>query len=186
MESFTRKPNRLENDSEDSAGVCSQQQCSPNVGKRDDACHNLDEQMDKIHIGETLTTKKMNESCHAQESPQLPKPSTVQASDVYVDEEPITHKQIKMDTTVTYVESLLQSGSFCKPKMETFDLDQTVEDEVTENQSSKVEAGCPLFGFDGDIMEFDSSMDCTDSQLVNVQDSSYENPLPESHKHDAR
>ena len=166
MESFTRKPKRKEKDSEDSAGVCSQQQCSPNVGKRD-----LDEQMDKIHIGETLTTKKMNESCHVQESPQLLKPSTVWASDVCVDQEPITHAQIKMDTTVTYVESK---------------LDQTVEDEITENQTSKVEAGYPLFGFDESIMEFDPSMDCTDSQLVNVQDSSYENLLPESHKHDAR
>ena len=185
MEPFTRKPKRKEIDSEDSAGFCSKQQrSSPHVDKREDECHDLDEQVDKIPIVETGPTKKMNEFC--QESPQLLKPSTVQASDVYVDQEPIAHEQIKMDTTITHVEFPLQSESFCKPKMETVELDQTMEDEITENQSSKVDAVCSLFGFDGDIMEFDSLMDCTDSQLVKVQDSSEENLLPDSHKHDSR
>ena len=184
MNSLTRNPKRREIDSEDSAGDCSQQQCSPNVAKREDECHSLDEQMNRILFGETLTTKKMKESC--QESPQLAKLSTVQASDVCVDQDSITHEQIKMDTTVTYEESLLQSESICKPKMQTVELDQTVEDEITDNQTSQVEAECSLFGFDGDIMEFDSSMDCTDSQLVNVQDSSYENVLPGSYKRDTR
>lgn len=184
VESFTRKPKRKEIDSEDSACDCSQQQCSPSAAKREDECQNLDEQMNKIPIGETLTTEKMNESC--QESPQLLKSSTVQTYDVCVDPEPITHEQIKMDTAVTYEESLWQSESFCKPKMETVELDQTVKDEITENQSSNVEEECSFFGFDGDIMEFASAMDFTDSQLVNVQDSSCENLIPESHKRNTR
>ena len=131
VESFTRKPKRKEIDSGDSACDCSQQQCSPSAAKREDECQNLDEQMNKIPIGES-------------------------------------------------------AQSFCKPKMETVELDQTVKDEITENQSSNVEEECSCFGFDGDIMEFASAMDCTDSQLVNVQDSSCENLIPESHKRNTR
>lgn len=181
-----RKPKRKEIDLEDSAGVCSKQQCTPQVGEREHERRDLDEQMDKIPVVETGTTREMNESC--QESPQLPNTSTAQASDIWVDQEPITHEQITMDKTVTRTETPLQSESFCKYQVETVEPHQSVEDEITENQSSKLEAGCSLFGFDGDIMEFDSLMDCTDSQLVHVDDSSkYENLLPDqSQKCDAR
>ena len=170
-------------DWEDSAGACSKQQCSPHVDEREHECDNLGEQLNKIPIVETGTTREMNDSC--QESPQVLKTTgcTSQASDVLVDQEPITHRQITMDKTVTHP---LQSESFCKHKMETVKLVQTVEDEITENQSSSVEAGCSLFGFEGDMMEFDSLMECTDSQLVRVHDSSDENLLPESHKHNFR
>lgn len=170
-------------DWEDSAGACSKQQCSPHVDEREHECDNLGEQLNKIPIVETGTTREMNDSC--QESPQVLKTTscTSQASDVLVDQEPIIHRQITMDKTVTHP---LQSESFCKHKMETVKLVQTVEDEITENQSSSVEAGCSLFGFEGDMMEFDSLMDCTDSQLVRVHDSSDENLLPESHKHNFR
>ena len=169
-------------DWEDSAGA-SKQQCSPHVDEREHECDNLGEQLNKIPVVETGTTREMNDSC--QESPQLLKTTgcTSQASDVLVDQEPIIHRQITMDKTVTHP---LQSESFCKHNMETGKLVQTVEDEITENQSSSVEAGCSLFGFEGDMMEFDSLMDCTDSQLVRVHDSSDENLLPESHKHNFR
>lgn len=167
-----------------SAGVCSEQQCSLHVDEEEHGCHDLDVQVDKIPTTETRTTRKTNETC--QESPQLLKTSTAQASDFWVDQEPMTHEQITMDKTVTCAELPLQSESSCKHKSETGEVHQTVADEITENLSSKVEAGCFLFGFDADIMEFDSLMDCTDSQLVHVDDSSNENLHPESHKRDAR
>lgn len=171
-------------DWEDSSGACSKQQCSPHVDERAHECDNIGEQLNKIPIVETGTTREMNDFC--QESPQVLKTTgcTAQASDALVDQEPcIIYEQITMDKTVTHP---LQSESFCKHKMETVKLVQIVEDEITENQSSSVEAGYSLFGFEGDIMEFDSLMDCTDSQLVRVHDSSDENLLPESHKHNSR
>ena len=184
MDPFTVKPKRKEIGLEVSAGVSSEQQCSPHVGERKHECQDIDEQMDKIPIVKTGTTRKMNESC--QESPQLLTTSTAQASVVCVDQGPVTHGLLTMDKTVTCTKSLLHSESFCKHDMETVEQDQKMENEIAENQSSKVEAGCSLFGFDSDILEFDSLMDCTDSQLVHVDDSSDENLLPESHKHDAR
>jgi len=171
-------------DWEDFSGACSKQQCSPHVDERAHECDNFGEQLNKIPLVETGTTREMNDSC--QESPEVLKTTgcTAQASDALLDQEPcIVYEQIRMDKTVTHP---LQSESFCKHKMETVKLVQIVEDEITENQSSLVEAGCSLFGFEGDIMEFDSLMDCTDSQLVRVQDSSDENLLPESHEHNSR
>ena len=184
MVSFTRNPKRKEIDVDFSAVVCSKQQCSSPVNERELKCHDLDVQVDKILTTETGTTRKTNETCQA--SSQRLKTSTAQASDFWVDQEPVTHEQITIDKTVTCAESPLQSESVCEHKAETVEVHQGVEDQITENQSSKVEAGCSLFGFDGDIMEFDSLMDCTDSQLVHVDDSSNENLLPESHRHDAR
>ena len=183
MESLTRKPKRKEIDLEVSARVWSKQQSSPHIKEREHECHDLDVQMDKILTAETGTAREINESCL--ESSQLLKTSTTQASEFWVDQEPTTHEQITMDKTVTCAVSPLQSESFCKDMAETVEVHQTVEDEITKNQSSKVEAGCSLFGFDGD-MEFESLMDCTDSQLVHVDHSSNENLHPESYKHDAR
>lgn len=116
---------------------------------------------------------------------------TTQASEMCMDqEEPCTYEEKPMDQTVTCTKSTLQNESICKQKIPVgieSKSHKAMDGEVCEHQSSKLEAGCTSFCSDGDILEFDCLMDCTDSQLVHVDDrSSDDKPPSESRKHEAR
>ncbi|XP_078381181.1 uncharacterized protein LOC144663943 isoform X2 [Oculina patagonica] len=179
----TRKRKRKESDLEDSANACSKPQYSPKVGEREHKDYVLDENMDDNSVVVTGTTTEMNESCQGSSQPL----NTAQTLDICMDQEPIISGEITIDQTVTCTKSTCQNQSACKQMTPgKTELVKTVGGKTTENQSSKLEAGCSIFSFDGDIMEFDCLMDCTDSQLVHVDEFSDEKPLPESQKHDAR
>lgn len=182
---MTREPKRKESDLEDSANACTKPQYSLKVGEREHKNSALDKKMDHISVVVTGTTMEKNESCQGSSQPL----NTTQALDIGMDQEPIISGEITIDQTVTCTESTLKNESVCKQMtLGNTELDTTVEGktQTTEDRSSKLEVGCSIFGFDGEIMEFDCLMDCTDSQLVHVDEFSDEKPLPESRKHDAR
>ena len=161
---------------EDNANACSKPQYSPKVGKREHKNDELDKKMDH-----SVVVVDVNGSCKGSSQP------LAQGLDISMDQEPITYGEKTTDQTVTCTKSTLQNESVCKQMIPgTIELHKTVEGKTTENQSSNLEAGCSTFGFDGDIMEFDCLMDCTDSQLVHVDEFSDETPLPESQTHDIR
>lgn len=174
VEALLRKPKRKESDLEDSAYGCSKalvysRKVSEKEHKNDELC----ETMDRVLVVETGITKKFNGSC--------------QESDICMNENPVIPGEIMIDQTETCTEPTFQNEPLCKQVMPGItELHETVEGKSTENKSSKPEAGCSIFGFDDDIMEYDCLMDCTDSQLVHVDESLDETPLPASQKHDAR
>ena len=185
VEALSRQTKRKESDLEDSAyGFSNVLAYSPKVvekeHKNDDVC----ETMDHVLVVETGITKEFNGSC-PETSPPL---NTAQAPDICMNEALVIHGENMIDQTETCTKSTFQDEPLCKQVMSGItELHETVEGKSTENQSSKLEAGCSIFGFDDDdIMEYDCLMDCTDSQLVHVDESLDEKPLPASQKHDSR
>ena len=62
-----------------------------------------------------------------------------------------------------------------------------IQSKSIENPTRKLEGRFSFFGSDTDFLEFDSIMDCTDSQLVHVDDCFDEEQLPlRPLKHDPR
>ena len=105
---------------------------------------------------------------------------TEQASEVmYMDQEPSTHGKITMDET-TSVEASIQDHSTCKQVMQGISAPGSCKLIEGENNStlpsSEVAPGCSSFGSDGDLLEFDCLLDCTDSQLVSLDSSSTNQP----------
>ena len=100
-------------------------------------------------------------------------------SELHTDQESSSvRRQIIMDQTC--MESSAQgSSTSCKQIMLGVTEPQSNKPVAGENnsvlQSSELAQGCSSFSTDGDILEFDCLMDCTDSQLVGL-DSSTDQP----------
>ena len=117
------------------------------------------------------------ERSYQEEAPSL---GPAHTSELYTDQESSSvSRQIIMDQTC--MESSAQgSSTSCQQIMLGVTQPQSNKPVAGENnpvlQSSELAQGCSSFSTDGDILEFDCLMDCTDSQLVGLDSSTGQRP----------
>lgn len=154
-----------------------------NRGDREDKNYDLDTNIDQVSVVQTVPTKITNGSNLESSQPLC----TTQVSDVSFQQEPGKCQQVTVDQTVTVTKSIVQNE--CKQvilETEEAESPEKLDSKITENQMSKLEGGCSLYSSDDDILEFDCLMDCTDSQLVHVDELLDDKPALPSLKHNAR
>lgn len=144
--------------------------------KKENQANKVEETQIQPSAPKTALSIKELERSHQEEPQSL---GTAHTSELYTDQESSSvRRQIIMDQTC--MESSAQgSSTSCKQIMLGVTEPQSNKPVAGENnsvlQSSELAQGCSSFSTDGDILEFDCLMDCTDSQLVGL-DSSTDQP----------